>query len=118
MSPLEPECQYCHYYTNYRCRSDEEAAGCAYNTRRKAAIYEVVSEISPSLDTDFGFTFADDAPLELPEDDRAQRLFDKISTLLDNLSANPDNPVIKWPNRAAKIAEFRSELRAILEGRE
>lgn len=33
-----------------------------------------------------------------------------IQTLLNNLEANPEKELIRWPNRAEKIREFRKQL--------
>lgn len=38
-----------------------------------------------------------------------------IMPLLNNLKKNPENEIIKWPNRAEKINEFIQKLDKLLE---
>jgi len=77
-----------------------------------------------SFETDFGFTIVDEAELtkvatfehslrteELT--DKLQLMYDSIIPLLKNLSKNPDQDIIKWPNRKEKIAEFKTRLESI-----
>ena len=45
---------------------------------------------------------------------KAQKLFDMIMPLLNNLKKNPDKPNIVWPDRQKKIDEFISKLEAVL----
>ena len=75
-----------------------------------------------SFDDDFGFTFATEADIvqeagfvnETEElTSRLQRMYDSILPLLKNLSKNPDQDFIKWPNRTTKIQEFKNKLDAI-----
>lgn len=40
-------------------------------------------------------------------------MYDAIIPLLKNLSKNPDQDIIKWPNRKEKIAEFKTRLESI-----
>ena len=75
-----------------------------------------------SFDDDFGFTFADESTIrqddvikasadlnsELTE--KMQQLYDAIIPLLKNLNKNPDQDIIKWPNRQEKIAQFKMKL--------
>jgi len=78
---------------------------------------------------DFGFTTASEQELEDQERkklrkeqkaveqkhvNKAQRLYDMILPLLDNLRANPEKEWIYWPNREEKIDEFESKLVDIL----
>lgn len=41
---------------------------------------------------------------------RLQKMYDAIIPLLKNLNRNPDQEIIKWPNRAVKIQEFKNKL--------
>lgn len=72
-------------------------------------------------DDDFGFTFADHEDItkdvvqpyanenqELT--DRIQQMYNAIIPLLRNLNANPKQEFIKWPNRTAKIKQFKERL--------
>ena len=75
-----------------------------------------------SFDDDFGFTFSDESTIR--QDDvikasadlnseltqRMQQLYDAIIPLLKNLNKNPDQDIIKWPNRQEKIAQFKMKL--------
>lgn len=64
------------------------------------------------------FTFDDEVPLDKYEEDKAklELVLAKISNLLKNLKANPDKPIIKWPNRIADIEKFEKELEQIMKG--
>ncbi|NBV29653.1 hypothetical protein EBS02_11700 [bacterium] len=76
-------------------------------------------------DFDFGFTTIDDPSTDLEAtsfqlDDykvRLQKMYDAIIPLLNNLEKNPDQEMIKWPNRDKKIKEFKTRLKNILEGK-
>lgn len=49
---------------------------------------------------------------------RLRRMYDSIIPLLDNLAKDADkNPIIKWPDRGKKIAEFKKKLADILSGK-
>jgi hypothetical protein len=74
-----------------------------------------------SFDNDFGFTFADEQELaqaavrEHVDDkteltNKLQEMYDTIMPLLVNLSKNPEQDIIKWPKRKAKIVEFKAKL--------
>jgi len=64
---------------------------------------------------DFGFSLQEDIPLESVDDTRAQRMFDSIVPLLDQLLLDADTkPVINWPNRSEKILAFKQKLLGIL----
>lgn len=81
---------------------------------------------------DFGFTAIDEGELsgvnplqervdELETDlskalERMDKMRAAIETLLTNLAKNPEKDIIKWPDRARKIAEFRSRLTNIQYG--
>jgi len=64
---------------------------------------------------DFGFTIEQDVPQEI--DDRAERMYDMIVPLIDNLMKNPEVETIKWPNREVKLQEFKEKLQDILNDR-
>lgn len=68
----------------------------------------------PDKEWDFGFTTHSEEEVS-PTDDRAQRIYDAILPLLNNLAKNADTQAyINWPNRASKIAEFKKRLESIL----
>lgn len=84
------------------------------------------------FDEDFGFSTVDTEEirgynqpeidsLKSESDDLALRL-DKmhaaINKLLVNLSKNPEQELIKWPNRLEKINEFKQKLDRIRKGEE
>ncbi|NDG33328.1 hypothetical protein EB118_25095, partial [bacterium] len=66
-------------------------------------------------DFDFGFTTVDDPSTDLETTSfqldnykvRLQQMYDAIIPLLNNLEKNPDQEMIKWPNRDKKIKEFK-----------
>ena len=77
-----------------------------------------------SFEDDFGFTIVDETELtnavtlehSLRTEqltDKLQLMYDAILPLLKNLSKNPDQDIIKWPNRKEKIAEFKTRLESI-----
>ena len=74
-----------------------------------------------SFDDDFGFTFANESEIQqvAVQDadaanqeltDKLQMMYDSVIPLLKNLSKNPEQDIIKWPNRKAKITEFKNKL--------
>lgn len=81
---------------------------------------------------DFGFTAVSEDDLQVVEssktqveelqeqvknlDERAERLYNAILPLLDNLRKNPEKPYILWPDRIDKIDAFESKLADILNG--
>lgn len=80
---------------------------------------------------DFGFTFDDSSSidketankeaenlrLEIAEKEEQIELLTKLfEKLLTNLSKNPDQETLVWPNRIAKIEEFRAILNDIKKG--
>ena len=66
-----------------------------------------------SKENDYGFTFADEEELFTPEKEKTQKAYEEIKNLkirlitlekmmlpfLENLSKEPQKPMIKWPNR-------------------
>ena len=78
------------------------------------------STLSLNEEDDFGFTIVDETELtsghalrseELT--DKLQMMYDAILPLLRNLSKNPDQEIIKWPDRKEKILEFKKRLESI-----
>jgi molecular chaperone GrpE (heat shock protein) len=81
---------------------------------------------------DFGFTAVSEDDLQVVEssrnqveelqkekdelDKRAERLYNAILPLLDNLCKNPEKDYILWPDRQAKIEGFKQHLADILYG--
>ena len=69
-------------------------------------------------DFDFGFTSTTTEDIAAPiivskttkNDQTIDKLLKAITPLLDNLAKDADKDVIHWPNRAAKIEEFRKKL--------
>lgn len=84
---------------------------------------KIFSEIDmKEEDFDFGFTTEEDVTFVLKSnaDDyksRMEKLYKTIIPLLNNLEKNPDQEMIKWPNRDKKIKEFKQKLKDIMEGR-
>lgn len=69
-----------------------------------------------SDEEDFGFTFSDQTDHQKQTDEVAEKLqsmYDAIIPLLKNLSKNPNQDYIKWPNRIEKIGEFKQKLDSI-----
>ena len=73
---------------------------------------------------DFGFTTVDEKELvKVQTDDlngqveeltsRLQKMYDSIMPLLRNLNKNCDQEIIRWPNRNAKLVEFKLKLDSI-----
>ena len=84
-------------------------------------------------ENDFGFSFEDESfgaleqrvEVEASEKERwaenawiwewrCKQVIDKIAPLLQNLAANPDKEVIRWPNRREAVEKFERELKGIL----
>jgi len=71
-------------------------------------------------DFDFGFTtHADDEFVDADEahaaQNKAEAMYKAIVPLLNNLAKDADkNDMIRWPNRAAKISDFKKRLEQIL----
>lgn len=87
-------------------------------------------------DFDFGFTVIDENDLKQTEQELTVKLQESEKTvesvskaaqesifqlrnmiipLLNNLAQGPDEAMIKWPNRKAKIKEFRAKLDSFVE---
>lgn len=74
---------------------------------------------------DFGFTFEEDVKAVAVQDVataveshadimiRFQQYDQKVTLFLRNLCADPDKPMINWPNRVTKISNFIKELEQI-----
>lgn len=85
-----------------------------------------------AFDDDFGFSTVDTDEItgynesqinELTEQvvdltARLDRMHTAINKLLTNLSKNPEQELIKWPNRVQKIKEFKLKLDHIRTGEE
>lgn len=77
----------------------------------------------PDLDLskgDFSFTFDDDIDSEQIQqvaDSKAQRLYDQIMVLVNNLKSDAEKPVIKWPNRIKDLEKFEKQLNKIMESK-
>ncbi len=71
-------------------------------------------------DFDFGFTTHSEEEFVAADEveaaqNKAQQMYNAIIPLLNNLAKDADtNDVIKWPNRAAKISQFKKKLESIL----
>jgi hypothetical protein len=66
-------------------------------------------------DFDFGFTTMGEEEIKAEGNDKAKAMYDSIMPLLLNLKKDADkNPIINWPNRAAKIDHFITKLNKIL----
>lgn len=66
-------------------------------------------------DFDFGFTTGSEDDYKQEGNDKAQAMYNAIMPLLKNLQKDADkNPIINWPNRAAKIDQFITHLNKIL----
>ena len=81
---------------------------------------------------DFGFTLVDEDELDTVQEieqkvsessttaeqtqDRLDKLFSAIQPLLNNLKANPEKELIKWPNRLEKIEAFEDQIQKIYKG--
>ena len=81
---------------------------------------------------DFGFTLVDEDELDTVQEieqkvsessttaeqtqDKLDKLFSAIQPLLNNLKANPEKELIKWPNRLEKIETFEDHIQKIYKG--
>ena len=81
---------------------------------------------------DFGFTLVDEDELDTVQQieqkvsessttaeqtqDKLDKLFSAIQPLLNNLKANPEKELIKWPNRLEKIEAFEDHIQKIYKG--
>lgn len=74
-----------------------------------------MANIDIDLDFDFGFTTGSEDDYKQEGNDKAKAMYDAIMPLLQNLQKDADkNPIINWPNRAAKIDQFITRLNKIL----
>lgn len=78
------------------------------------------------LEDDFGFTFEDEetlaATLTAPATDEITDLKKRLEAirkiylpLLENLSKNSDQPIIKWPNRGPVLKKQIDKLKMLTE---
>ena len=81
---------------------------------------------------DFGFTLVDEDELDTVQEIeqkvsessttaeqtqvKLDKLFSAIQPLLNNLKANPEKELIKWPNRLEKIESFEDHIQKIYKG--
>jgi hypothetical protein len=81
---------------------------------------------------DFGFSIVDERELEVLQEaeekltvvsgnaealqDRLDKLYGMVMPLLNNLAKNPDKNYIYWPNRLARIEQFRDQLDEVYQG--
>ena len=77
---------------------------------------------------DFGFTLVDEKELDVAQaattsaaaaettQDRLDDLYNAITPLLNNLKANPEKEMIKWPNRVEKVEAFEDHIYKIYKG--
>jgi len=70
---------------------------------------------------DFGFTTVSDDIFQQAEaatvegQQKAELMYKLVLPLLNNLAKDADkNAYIHWPNRAAKIEEFKKKLQAVI----
>ncbi len=91
-----------------------------------------MDKIKDVFDDDFGFSTVDtdeirsysqeelNASNEKVADltSRLDKMYIAIDKLLTNLSKNPEQELIKWPNRVKKIEEFKLKLQLIRIGEE
>jgi GTP cyclohydrolase I len=79
-----------------------------------------MTEIKLDDNFDFGFTtHAGEEFVDVDEaramQNKAEAMYEAILPLLNNLAKDADkNEMIRWPNRAVKIYEFRKRLEEIL----
>lgn len=79
-----------------------------------------MAEFELDEDFDFGFTTHSDEEFVGADEahaaqNKAEAMYKAIIPLLNNLAKDADkNEMIRWPNRAAKIAEFKKRLETIL----
>lgn len=83
------------------------------------------------IDFDFGFTAVDEQELDAVQtvttqveaatteveklQEKINKLRNAIEPLLKNLEANPDKAYIHWPDRPAKVKQFRTMLDGIVK---
>lgn len=85
-----------------------------------------MANLDLDLDFDFGFSAVDADELEVLQEAKAEietttaaaqgteeklnKLYNMFMPLLNNLAANPNKDYIYWPNRLAKIEQFRDAI--------
>lgn len=88
-----------------------------------------MANIDLDLNFDFGFTAVDADELDVLQNAKAELettaavaqdteeklnlLYNMIMPLLNNLAANSDKDYIYWPNRLAKIEQFRDSINSV-----
>lgn len=88
-----------------------------------------MANIDLDLNFDFGFTAVDADELDVLQNAKAELettaavaqdteeklnlLYNMVMPLLNNLAANPDKDYIYWPNRLAKIEQFRDAIDSV-----
>lgn len=68
-------------------------------------------------DFDFGFTTVSEESLTSGQQElntQLQQLYNAIIPLLKNLKSNPDKEYILWPDRVAKIKQFKQKIDKIV----
>lgn len=76
-----------------------------------------MSELNINEDYDFGFSAHSDEELQEPGVSKAQKLYDLIIPLINNLLKDADTkPNIKWPGRKEVLENFKTKMKAILDG--
>lgn len=92
----------------------------------------MVNKLIDTFEEDFGFSTVDTEEimsynqseidsLRAENEDlqsRLAKMHTAINKLLSNLSKNPEQELIKWPNRLQKINEFKQKLDRIRKGEE
>lgn len=81
-----------------------------------------MSDFDLDEDFDFGFTsvsdevFAEAEAVVQSGQQKAEAMYKMILPLLNNLAKDADkNAYIHWPDRAAKIAQFKKKLETVLK---
>lgn len=129
----ESDARNCAFYDgagSYGFMEDISESAIAHNpptiiTATFEGFEEPAKKIIDDFADDFGFTFEDEVPpLELEKlqvavsdaEERMVKMYKMIDTFLGNLSANPEKPTIRWPNRAEAIDKFRKQLKTLMKG--
>ena len=64
---------------------------------------------------DFGFSF-EDSESDIPNHtngDKLSKIMDLVNDFLDKLAANPDSKILKWPDRAQRVRDFKNTINTI-----
>jgi len=89
--------------------------------------YKIIKGLNMA-DFDFGFTLVDEDELDVAKkatastataettQNRLDKLYNAITPLLNNLKANPEKEMIKWPNRVEKVEAFEDHIYKIYKG--